>query len=268
MKKGLIFGVILLAAFTLFQYCTKVAVTGRKQLNIIPESEMQAMSYQSYGDFMKQNRLSNNAEQTTMVKRVGVNIQKAVETYMKQKNLSAQLTGYKWEFNLIEDKAVNAWCMPGGKVVVYTGILPVTQTEAGLAVVLGHEVAHAIARHGNERMSQGLIQQMGGVALQVALKDKPQQTQALFNSAYGVGSNVGVMLPFSRMHESEADKMGLIFMAMAGYDPNEAVTFWQRMKTASGGASPPEILSTHPSNDARIADIKKNLPEAMKYYKK
>ena len=202
-----------------------------------------------------------------MVKRVGVNIQRAVETYFAQNNLSKELKGYAWDFNLVESPEVNAWCMPGGKVVIYTGILPITQDETGLAVVMGHEIAHAIAQHGNERMSQGLLQQLGGVALSVALKDEPALTQNLFMAAYGIGTTVGVMLPFGRKHESEADRLGLIFMSMAGYNPNAAVDFWTRMSAMKGGAQPPEFLSTHPSDATRIADIKKHLPEALKYYK-
>ena len=202
-----------------------------------------------------------------MVKRVGRNIQQAVEQYFADKNMSGQLNGYAWEFNLVDSDEVNAWCMPGGKVVIYTGILPVTKDENGLAVVMGHEVAHAIAEHGNERMSQGLLVQLGGMGLQAALENEPALTQQLALAAFGLGSQVGVMLPFSRLHESEADQMGLIFMAMAGYHPNNAVEFWQRM-AAQGGGEPPEFLSTHPSNQTRINDIKKLIPEAMQYYKK
>ncbi len=202
-----------------------------------------------------------------LVKKVGTNIQHAVEKYLSQNGLSSRLNGYKWEFNLVEDAQVNAWCMPGGKVVVYTGILPITKNEIGLAVVLGHEIAHAIAEHGNERMSQGLLQQLGGTALSVALKDKPQLTQDLFLTAFGVGSTIG-LLAYSRTQESEADHLGLIFMAMAGYDPNASVDFWQRMANMNTGGKPPEFLSTHPSDQTRINDIKVWLPEAMKYYKK
>jgi len=202
-----------------------------------------------------------------MVRRVGGNIQRAVETYFAQHNLSDELDGYRWEFNLIDSKDANAWAMPGGKVVVYTGILPITKNETGLAVVMGHEIAHAVAQHGAERMSQGLLQQLGGVALSVALQNEPSTTQNLFMTAYGVGTTVGVMLPFSRTHESEADHLGLVFMAMAGYDPNAALDFWTRMAAQSGG-NPPEFLSTHPSDETRIADLKKELPEAMSYYKK
>ncbi|HSL89493.1 MAG TPA: M48 family metallopeptidase [Ignavibacteriaceae bacterium] len=266
MKAIKIFLPIILLALTVY-YCSTVPITGRSQLNLIPASEINALSFQQYDEFLKTNKLSTDAEKTAMVKRVGVNIQRAVETYFAQNNLSKELRGYAWDFNLIESPEVNAWCMPGGKVVVYTGLLPIAQDETGLAVVMGHEIAHAIAQHGNERMSQGLLQQLGGVALSVALKDEPDLTHNLFMTAYGVGNTVGVMLPFSRKHESEADRLGLIFMSMAGYNPNAAVDFWSRMSAMKGGAQPPEFLSTHPSDATRIADIKKHLPEALKYYK-
>ena len=266
MKLLKIFAPIILLAFTVY-YCSTVPITGRPQLSLIPDSEMNTMSFSQYSEFIKTNKLSSNKTDVDMVKRVGVKIQKAVETYFAQKNLSKELAGYQWEFNVVESEEVNAWCMPGGKVVVYTGILPITKDETGLAVVMGHEIAHAIAEHGSERMSHGLMQQLGGVALSVALADEPELTQSLFMTAYGVGSTVGVMLPFSRTHESEADHLGLIFMAMAGYDPNAAVDFWTRMAANSQGA-PPEWLSTHPSNETRIADIKKLLPEALQYYNK
>jgi predicted Zn-dependent protease len=261
-----IFLPIILLALTVY-YCSTVPITGRSQLNLIPASEINALSFQQYDEFLRTSKLSTDAEKSAMVKRVGVNIQRAVETYFAQNNLSKELRGYAWDFNLIESPEVNAWCMPGGKVVIYTGILPITQDETGLAVVMGHEIAHAIAQHGNERMSQGLLQQLGGVALSVALKDEPALTQNLFMAAYGIGTTVGVMLPFGRKHESEADRLGLIFMSMAGYNPNAAVDFWTRMSAMKGGAQPPEFLSTHPSDATRIADIKKHLPEALKYYK-
>lgn len=266
MKALKIFVPIILLALTVY-YCSTVPITGRSQLSLVSASEMNSMSFQQYDEFLKQNELSTNKSETAMVKRVGVNIQRAVEKYFTQNNLSSELEGYKWDFNLIESKDANAWAMPGGKVVVYTGILPITKDETGLAVVMGHEIAHAIAQHGAERMSQGLLQQLGGVALSVALQNEPGTTQNLFMTAYGVGTTVGVMLPFSRTHESEADHLGLIFMAMAGYDPNAAVDFWTRMAT-QGGQKPPEWLSTHPSDETRIADLKKELPEALSYYKK
>lgn len=266
MKLLKIFVPIILLALTVY-YCSTVPITGRSQLSLIPDSEMNAMSFSQYSEFIKTNKLSSNKSDVDMVKRVGVKIQKAVETYFAQKNLSKELDGYQWEFNVVESEEVNAWCMPGGKVVVYTGILPITKDETGLAVVMGHEIAHAIAKHGSERMSHGLLQQLGGMALSVALQDEPELTQSIFMTAYGVGTTIGVMLPFSRSHESESDHLGMIFMAMAGYDPSYAVDFWTRMAANSQGA-PPEWLSTHPSNETRIADIKKLLPEALKYYNK
>ncbi len=266
MRRHRNFAALLLALLLI--YCSTVPITGRKQLSLIPQAEILAMSYQQYGEFLKTNAVSTNQQQTAMVKRAGGRIQKAVEDYFAQKNLSEQLKDYRWEFNLVESEDVNAWCMPGGKVVVYTGILPIAQTETGLAVVMGHEIAHAIAEHGNERMSQQLVAQMGGVALAVALQDKPQETQALWMTAYGVGSQVGVLLPFSRTQESEADHLGLIFMAMAGYDPSESVNFWQRMSAGKQGQAPPEFLSTHPSDQTRINNLKKLIPEVMQYYKK
>ncbi len=248
--------------------CSTVPVTGRKQLNFIPASQMLSMSYQQYGDFLKTNKLSTNQQQSMMVKNVGTKIQHAVEQFMAQKGLADRLSGYKWEFNLVESNEVNAWCMPGGKVVVYTGIMPIVQNDTGLAVVLGHEIAHAVAEHGSERMSQGLIAEAGGMALDAALQSKPEQTKALWMSVYGVGAQYGALLPYSRTHESEADHLGLIFMAMAGYDPHAAIAFWGRMAQASGGKAPPEFMSTHPSDQTRIDDLKKELPEALTYYKK
>ncbi len=259
---------ISLITIVFFQTCSSVPLTGRSQLNMIPSSEMLSMSYQQYDVFLKENKLSTNALEVDMVKRVGVNIQQAVERYMADNNLSSRLNGYKWDFNLVEDDQINAWCMPGGKVVVYTGILPVTNDEGGLAVVMGHEIAHAIAEHGNERMSQQLLQQVGAVGLMVAMNDEPAETQALWLTVYGVGTTVGVILPYSRTQESEADHLGLIFMAMAGYDPYEAPEFWKRMAASKQGGSPPEFLSTHPSDQTRINDITSWIPEAMKYYKK
>ncbi|PLX03266.1 MAG: peptidase M48 [Marinilabiliales bacterium] len=259
-------GIFLLISFVIS--CATVPLTNRSQLNLLPESQMVAMALTTYDEFLKENKLSTNKHQTQMVKRVGAKISKSVENFLKKNNKASLLEDYNWEFNLIQnDTTPNAWCMPGGKVVIYSGILPITKTEAGLAVVMGHEIAHAVARHGNERMSQGLITQFGGLALQVAIQEKPEETQALFMAAYGLGAQVGVMLPYSRLHETEADKMGLIFMAMAGYDPHEAIAFWQRM-SKQGGNKPPEFLSTHPGDETRINNLKDYLPEAMKYYKK
>ncbi|MCW8849579.1 MAG: M48 family metallopeptidase [Melioribacteraceae bacterium] len=265
MKKNII--LILFLAFSVFtNSCSTVPVTGRNQLSIIPASQLMSMSFQQYDEFLKENKVSNDAKQTATIKNVGMKIQKAVEQYMANNNLSSHLNGYAWEYNLVDNEQVNAWCMPGGKVVFYTGILPICKDEAGIATVMGHEIAHAIAEHGGERMSQGLIVQLGGMGLQAALENEPALTQQLAMTAFGIGSQLGVMLPFSRLHESEADHMGLIFMAMAGYNPNSAVEFWQRMAAQSSGA-PPEFLSTHPANQTRINDLKKLIPEAMQYYK-
>jgi predicted Zn-dependent protease len=259
--------VVLVTCSIFMASCSTVPVTGRKQLNLVPESQMLAMSFQEYTTFLQQNKVSANKEQTALVKKVGGRIQGAVEKYFAEKKISDQLSGYKWEFNLVESKEVNAWCMPGGKVVVYSGILPVTKDEDGLAVVMGHEIAHAVAQHGNERMSQDLLAQFGGMALNEALASKPEQTRQIWMSAFGVGVQVGALLPFSRTQESEADHLGLVFMAMAGYDPRTAVPFWERMAQMSAGKAPPEFLSTHPSDQSRIEKIKAELPEALKYYK-
>jgi predicted Zn-dependent protease len=257
--------VSLTAVAVLLAACATVPLTGRRQLSLIPDSQMNAMSFQQYDQVLSESTLSTNATETAMIKRVGARIQQAVEQYMAQNNLSAHLEGYAWDFNLIESDQVNAWCMPGGKVAFYTGILPVCQGEAGVAVVMGHEIAHAIAEHGAERMSHSMMVQMGGMALNEAVKDKPEETQALYMSAFAVGSQYGAMLPFSRQHESEADHMGLIFMAMAGYDPQQAPVFWQRM-AALGGEKPPEFMSTHPADETRVRQLNEWMPEALEYY--
>ncbi len=257
-------GLLLLLAVA----CTRVPVTGRMQLNLIPASMIYSMSLGQYAEFISEHKLSNNVQQTRLVKKVGRRIQQAVEQFYADQGQSRALKGYQWEFNLVEDEQVNAWCMPGGKVVVYTGILPITRDEAGLAVVVGHEIAHAVANHGNERMSQGLVTQLGGLALEKAIEEKPEETKALFLTAFGIGTQVGVLLPFSRLHESEADHLGLIFMAMAGYDPHVAVDFWERMSKEKTGGAPPEFLSTHPSDETRIRKLRELVPKAMKYYRK
>ena len=252
----------------IFYACSTVPISGRNQLNIIPSSTMLSMSYQQYDEFLGSNKLSSNRQQTEMVRQVGRRIQRSVEQYFASNNMSSKLDGYEWTFNLVESDEANAWCMPGGKVVIYSGILPITRDEAGLAVVMGHEIAHAVAEHGSERMSQGLLTQLGGMALSEAIKKEPEQTKALYMTAFGIGAQYGVLLPYSRTHESEADHLGLIFMSMSGYDPNTAVGFWQRMAANKTGQQPPEFMSTHPSDQTRINDIRSHLPEAMKYYKK
>ncbi|MCS6974987.1 MAG: M48 family metallopeptidase [Cyclobacteriaceae bacterium] len=248
--------------------CASVAVTGRKQLALVSNAEILPMAAQQYEEVIRQGPLSKNQEQTEMIRRVGVRIQKAVEQYMAEKNMSDQLAGFAWEFNLIDDpKTVNAWCMPGGKVAFYTGILPICKDETGVAVVMGHEVAHAIANHGRERMSQQMVAQFGIGTLAALMGQNPSAGKDLLLQAVGIGTNLGI-LKFSRQHESEADHMGLIFMAMAGYDPNEAPKFWERMTEMSGGQQPPEFLSTHPSHETRVRDLQSWIPEAMQYYKK
>jgi predicted Zn-dependent protease len=258
----------LLSAFLILVSCSSVPLTNRKQLNLLPESQMIAMSLTNYKDFLQENPpMPATASQAVLVRSVGRKISAAVESYMQQHRMSDRIKGYQWEFNAVKSDQANAWCMPGGKIVVYTGLLPITRDEAGLAFVMGHEVAHAIARHGNERMSQLLVTEMGGIALDAALANKSAETRALFLTAYGVGTTVGALLPYSRLHESEADKMGLIFMAMAGYDPNTAIGVWERFAQAKGGKGPPEFLSTHPSDQTRIADLKAFMPKALKYYR-
>jgi predicted Zn-dependent protease len=255
----------LIFAISLTACVEKVPLTGRKQVSLVQESDLIAMSLTQYQKFLSEHKpLPESDSRQQLVKKVGFKIQSAVTEFMRQKGLSERLKGYQWEFNTVEDPIVNAWCMPGGKVVVYSGLLPVTQDEASLAIVMGHEIAHAVARHGNERMSQGLIVELGGLALSVALSQKPEATQNIFLQSYGITSQLG-MLKYSRTHESEADRMGMVFAALAGYDPNVALTFWQRM-AAQSKDQPMEILSTHPSDETRIKDIKKFIPEAMKYY--
>ena len=246
--------------------CNSVPVTGRRQLSFVPASEMNSLAASAYQETLSSSKLSSDARQTAMVKSAGERISKAVEQYMAQENKSPALNGFQWEFNLIDDPSVNAWCMPGGRVAFYAGILPVCRDETGIAVVMGHEIAHAVANHSGERMSQELIVQMGGTALATVLQEKPRQTQQLALTVFGVGSQLGAILPYSRLHEYEADKLGLIFMSMAGYDPNEAPEFWERMQALSGGNAPPQFLSTHPSDARRIAGLKAAIPQAMKYY--
>jgi predicted Zn-dependent protease len=257
---------VLVVVFGMYS-CASVPVTGRKQMALVSNAEIMPMVNQQYAEVIQKGPLSTNREQTEMVRRVGGRIQRAVEQYMASKNLSSELAGFQWEFNLIDDpKTVNAWCMPGGKVAFYTGIMPICKDESGVAVVMGHEVAHAIANHGRERMSEQMVAQFGLSTLSAVMGQNPSAGNQLLMQAVGAGTSLG-MLKFSRTHESEADHMGLIFMAMAGYDPNTAPAFWERMAAQSGGQAPPEFLSTHPSSSTRIADLKGWMPEAMKYYK-
>jgi predicted Zn-dependent protease len=245
-----------------FVACSKNPITGRSQAHLVSESELQSMASQQYQQFLSENRVvSPSADRDAeMVRRVGQRVANAVTKYFNEQGQANALAGYHWEFNLVQNNEANAWCMPGGKVVVYTGLLPITQNEAALAMVLGHEISHAVLQHGNERMSQQLIAQGLGTGLSVALASKPAATQEIFSQAYGIGAQVGVLLPFSRKQELEADHYGMIFGAMSGYNPR------QRMEKASNGQAPPEFLSTHPAAGNRIAQLEKFLPEALKYY--
>jgi predicted Zn-dependent protease len=260
---------VLLVVLVLASDCTTVPITGRSQMTgLISSDEVIAMSTQAYKQVVDSVKLSNNAEQVAMVKRVGNRIQKAVEQYMNNNGYTGLLDGFNWEFNVIDnDSTVNAWAMPGGKVAFYTGILPICKDDLGVAVVMGHEVAHAVAKHGQERMNQNYAKQVGFSLGAVALGQDPSMGSRLVFQAIGMGTEVG-LLKFSRTHESEADELGLTFMAIAGYDPNEAPKFWERMSEGSGGQAPPEFLSTHPSHETRIARLTAALPKALEFYEK
>ncbi len=263
MKKLIALALILPLVLTL-ESCKKNAFTGRRQFNIIPAAQLNAMSFQQYREFVSQNKTVKSGADYEMIKRVGNDIRLAAETYYKATGRANELKNFAWEFNLVDDPTVNAFCMPGGKVIFYTGILKVAQNEDAVAVVMGHEVAHALANHGGERMSQGLATQFGLIGLDVALREKPQQTRNILLGAAGAGAQVGMLLPFSRKHESEADEIGLYLMAMAGYNPNEAAPFWERMNKGGGGR-PPEFLSTHPDPAKRSENLRSLVRKAQAY---
>ncbi|WP_439127380.1 M48 family metallopeptidase [Polaribacter sp.] len=260
MKK---YAILLLTIFILTD-CSTVPITGRSRVNFVSDSQVLPASFAQYKGFLEENKLSTNTAMTNQIKSVGKNISAAVDRFMRANNMTQEANAYRWEFNLVEDKTVNAWCMPGGKVVFYTGIMPICANEDGVAAVMGHEVAHAFAKHGQERMSQGQLQQIGGLAVALGTSGKDAKTQQIWNTAFGVGSGLG-MLKFSRVHEQEADRLGLVFMIMAGYDGTEAPEVWVRMSQRSGKSSQPAILSTHPSNESRIKDLRTYLPTARKY---
>jgi len=247
--------------------CSTVLLTGRKQLLLVSDSEVLTSSFQSYKQFIDSVPASKDKVNTALVKKVGGKISTVVEAYLKANGMEADVANYAWEFNLVKDTSVNAFCMPGGKVVVFEGILPITKNEVGLAVVLGHEIAHAVAKHSNERMSQQMEVQYGSALLGMLTSSKSTAEQNTWNMIYGLGAQYGYMLPYSRKHELEADRLGLIFLAMAGYDPNEAIGFWERMSANSQGA-PFEFMSTHPADANRIAKLREYLPEALTFYKK
>jgi predicted Zn-dependent protease len=257
---------ILLMILSLVVACSTVPITGRRQLSLVPETSVLSASSQQYEQFLKENKVVRGTAEAAMVERVGRRLAKGVERYLTEQGMAEEAASYRWEFNLIDGKEVNAWAMPGGKVAVYQGILPVTVDETGLAVVMGHEIAHVIARHGSERLSQGLLTQLGGMALSTALAQRPEESRQIWMTAFGAGAQLGVLLPFSRLHESEADRLGLVFMAMAGYDPSQAAPFWERMAQQRSGPSPPEFLSTHPADETRVRNLQEALPEAMRYY--
>jgi predicted Zn-dependent protease len=250
----------LLSVFLFAVACTTNPFTGKQTLALVPNSQILPMAFQQYDEFLSENKVIKGTSDAQMINTVGQKISRAAERYLTANGYAGYLQDYRWEYNLVDDPAINAWCMPGGKIVFYTGILPVTQGEAGVAAVMGHEVAHALANHGQQRMSAGQLQQLGAVAGNIALSNNPEN-QNIFNQAYGIGTQVGVMLPFSRSHETEADRIGLTLMAIAGYDPIVGAQLWERMSQAGGG-SPPEILSTHPSNQTRINNIMQWAPEA------
>jgi len=268
MKDKLLFLLSILATM-LVASCTRNAITGRSQLSLVSDAEVRSQAVTQYKTFLSQNKVISptQSKDAEMVRRVGSRIANAITQYYTKQGLGKELEGYQWEYNLVNSDQVNAWCMPGGKIVVYSGLLPVTQNEAALAIVLGHEITHAVAKHGDERMSEGLIQQLGGAALSVALANKPAETTNMFLQAYDVGSNLGVMLPHSRNQEYEADKFGLIYAALAGYNPREAIPLWERMQKMASGQKPPEFLSDHPSEGNRIARLQQQMPNALKYYR-
>ncbi|WP_139002403.1 M48 family metallopeptidase [Hyunsoonleella aestuarii] len=244
----LVFGIV-----TIFMSCAENPFTGKKTMALVPNSQLFPTAFAQYDQFLTENKVVKGTSDAAMVTRVGQRIAVAAERWLNANGHQGYLKDYKWEYNLVDDKTVNAWCMPGGKIVFYTGILPIANGETGVAAIMGHEVAHALANHGQQRMSAGLVQQGLAVAGNIAIKD--EESRNAFNQYYGVGTQVGVMLPFSRSHETEADKIGVYLMAIAGYNPHEAAELWKRMKANSGGQAPPEILSTHPSNDSRIANL-------------
>ena len=251
-----------LGLFALVYSCATNPFTGKSTLALVPNSEILPSAFQQYSTFLSENKVLAGTKDAVKVENIGTKIKVAAERWLTANGQASYLADYRWEYKLVESKEVNAWCMPGGKIVVYSGILPITKDDAGLATVLGHEVSHALANHGQQRMSAGLLQQLGGAGVAIATGGKSAETQQLAMQAYGAASQVGGMLPFSRSHETEADKIGLILMAIAGYNPEKAVEFWSRMSANSGGNKPPEFMSTHPADETRIANIKALIPQA------
>jgi predicted Zn-dependent protease len=261
-----LFGLFIITLL-LLSSCGSVPLTGRKQVLLVGDQEVLTASLTQYNDYIKSATLSANQTMANQVVRVGKKIAAATETYLKSNGLESEIKNFSWDFNLVQSADVNAFCMPGGKIVVYEGIMKYISSDDELAAVMGHEVAHAVAKHANERMSQQLMTQYGAAVLGTAISGTSQAVQSIAGTVYGLGAQYGVMLPYSRKHEYEADHMGLIFMAIAGYDPQSAIAFWQKMAQGKSGGTP-EIMSTHPSDANRIAELQKYLPDAMKYYKK
>jgi predicted Zn-dependent protease len=266
MRRVLIFSIF--AFLTLAMGCATNPLTGKSTLALVDNSTIFPTAFQQYSEFLSENKVVTGTTDAKKVETVGIKIKDAAVKWLTALGQADYLKDYKWEYKLVQDEAVNAWCMPGGKIVVYTGILPITKDEAGLATVMGHEVAHALLNHGQQRMSAGLIQQAGATGVGLALNNKKAETQQIAMTAYGAGSEIFGMLPFSRNHESEADKIGLILMAIAGYNPENAVPFWERMGAGSGGSSTPEFMSTHPSHNTRVSNLTKWIPEAKAEAKK
>ncbi|MCL2809442.1 MAG: M48 family metallopeptidase [Treponema sp.] len=260
MKKIICF---LLFSVLIFSGCVTNPVTGKSTMALIPNSQLFAMSFSQYDDFKRENTVVTGTAEAQMLTRVGNRLAQAAQRLLESEGQPNYLRDYRWEFTLIRDNAINAWAMPGGKIVFYTGLLPVTRNEAGIAVVMGHEIAHQILNHGQQRMSASLLQQIGFLGVAVATSNQSPETQALIMAAYGVGSELGGTLPFSRQHEFEADQYGLLLMAIAGYNPDEAVVFWERMSSMGGGGIP-EFLSTHPSDANRIANLRNVAPDAKR----
>ncbi|MEP1489506.1 MAG: M48 family metallopeptidase [Algibacter sp.] len=257
---------LMVGTVALIASCATNPFTGKKTMALVPNSQLFPSAFAQYDQFLTDNKVITGTKDAEMITRVGQRIAVAAERWLNANGHAGYLNDYKWEYNLVNDETVNAWCMPGGKIVFYTGILPIANGETGVAAIMGHEVAHALANHGQQRMSASYVQQGLAVAGNVAIKD--EETKNAFNQYYGVGSNVLGMLPFSRSHETEADKIGLYLMAVAGYNPAEAAELWKRMKANSGGEAPPEMLSTHPSNDSRIANLTALAPKAVEEAKK
>lgn len=258
--------IVTLFVVALFLACTTNPFTGKQTMALVPNSQLFPTAFAQYDQFLTENKVVKGTRDAEMITRVGQRIAVAAERWLNANNYQGYLKDYKWEYKLIDDETVNAWCMPGGKIVFYTGILPVAENETAVAAIMGHEVAHALANHGQQRMSAGMLQQIGAVAGNIAIKN--EKDRAMFNQYYGIGTTVGGMLPFSRSHETEADRIGLYLTAMAGYNPDEAAELWKRMAARSGGQAPPEFLSTHPSNQTRIAKLTALSPTAKAEAKK